>query len=323
MDTSTNTSDNLPVAAKAAAVVLPMSPKAAVMRRINEEIPLNDYGLPEYIYRADMIPLDLSDLDTAERNGFMEQSIIELDYSQGFPTLPSGEPIWGQLPFEPADAHRAFTFYLDMPRIKSTKDGEVNAANAVRQVHAIKDQCGKTTQELLSLAHMFYWQQRALAYDLFITASHNKRREYMLQDVENEHLATAATFIKYAQDFLEQVFGDPEKYDLKPREAMDLLVKMIQVQRLSLGASPFGQKSGKSENELPSNAPLEVILRTIVQNSGMANGAKNGGQQVEDLTKQLLQDPENLRAAQELIIRMGDAKNPRSAKQVDQTETPI
>jgi len=310
-ESTTPTTPTTPAVLGAEVIVVPMNAKAAVMKRLNGDIPSNEYGLLEYIYRADLIPTAMDELPTKERTDYMEAAIIELDYSQGFPTLPDGEPFWAQLPTEPGEAHRAFIHYLDMPRQKTTISGNINAANAVRQVHALKDIVGQSTHTLLSYAHMYYWQQRAMAYDLFITASHNKRREYMLQDVENEHLATSAKFIKYAEQFLDAVFAEPEKYELKPREAMDLLLKMIQVQRLSLGATPFGQKSGKTENELPQNASLEVILRTLVQQSGA--GVKPS-QQAEDLTKQLFDNPDDLRQAQELIIRLGDAKNPRTGR---------
>lgn len=79
---------------------------------------------------------------------------------------------------------------------------------------------------------------------------------------------------------------------------------MIQLQRISVGASPLGAISGKASGEgtIPQNADLEVIMRTITQQSGVVINKDTVG----DTTKLLLQNPEALHQAQELIIRIGD-----------------
>lgn len=304
----------------AAPITLPISPKAKVLKRISTEIDINDFGLIAYFYRADLVPMPMeaanpnNSADTmafdfdAEFRAALQTAIVELDYSQGFPALPNGEPFWHQLPHETDAAYRAFVHYLDMPRIKGTHNGAVNATNAVRQVHTLKTTVGLPPHELLTMSYLYYWQQRALAYDFFITAAHSKKREYMLQDVENEHLRLAESYLRYTEDYLTQVFQDPDKYGLSPKDAISLMTKMIQVQRISLGASPTGEK-GNKEGGVPSGAPLEVILRTLVQQAGITSttGAKE-----EDLTKQLFNNPKDLAQAQELIIRMGNAKNPRA-----------
>lgn len=305
---SSNGSGVLATTLQSSAIQLPVSAKAAVMKQLATQIEMNDYGLPTHVYRADLIPAET--LDYMEMQEYLLPATIELDYTQGFPTLPDGEPFWAKWPHEPAEAYRAFVMYLDMPRKKTCHNGQIDAANAVRQVHALKEPTGLPANELLTMSYLYFWPHRSMAYDLFISASHSKRREYMLQDVENEHLQISAKYLDYAQTFLDGVFADPDKYELKPSEAMTLLVKMIQVQRLSLGASPFGQKSGKTENEVPANAPLEVILRTLVQQAGIQGGGKAV---LEDMTKQLLQNPDDLAAAQELIIKIGNQKNPRTS----------
>lgn len=285
-----------------------ISVKAQIFKRINAEIPQNEYGLPEYIYRADLIPTNLgATAPLQDYNTFLDAAIIELDYSQGFPTLPDGEPFWAALPGESFDAHRIFASYLDIPR-KATPGNP--RGGAARQVHMLKDETGMRVTQLLTLSHTFYWQMRAQAYDLFITASHNKRREYLLQTTEVDHFEMATRYLENAQQFLDKVFQDPETHDLKPSDAINLLVKMAQVQRISLGVSPFGQKTGKDENELPKNATLEMILRTIVQKSGLI--AKDPTQTLDTMNS-LFDNPEDLRQAQELIIRIGDARNPKQS----------
>lgn len=305
--------------ALAAAVTIPISERARVMRELCESIPNNEYGLPTYLYRADLIPGGFESLPPKEQNDYIDAATVELDYQQGFPVLPDGEPFWSTLPGEHPDAHRAFIHYLDMPRQAAKDDrGQIGLATPVRQLHLLKDMTGKSTSDLMGWCIMFYWPQRARAYDMFIMASHNKQKEYRLQEAENSHFGIATKFIEYAQTFLDGVFADPNKYELTPKEAMDLLVKMIQVQRLSLGVAPFGSSNGKGaggSDALPQGASFEVILRQIAQNAGMATGTNKGS----DVTRQLFDDPEALESAQELIIKLNGMKNPRLKQNVSPT----
>lgn len=290
-----------------------MSPKAQTMKDLCNKIPNNDYGLPEYIYRADLIPA-LDDLSLQESTDYLEMAILELDYSQGFPALTDGEPFWAQLPYEPIEAYKAFIAYLDLPRAPSqrlgTNDGSAHPLGAgdlnkvpVRQLHLLKNIIGETTDKLMSHCYMFYWPQRVRAYDLFIVAIHNKRKEQRLMELEDDHYTTASKFLAYAEHTLEEIFTDPDSVGLKPKEAIDLMVKMIQIQRISVGASPMGATHGKGNNNgIPMHANLEVIMRTIAQQAGI----ENQKDPCEDTTKLLLQDPKALQQAQELIIRMSN-----------------
>ena len=292
-----------------------LSYKAQEMKALSEYIPLNEYGLPEYIYRGDMIP-NLTEMSQAERTAHLDAAIIALDYSQGFPTLLNGEPFWGQLPYEPTLAYKAFIAYLDLPRSPNqrlgTNDGSehplgVGNANKVpvRQLHLLKNVLATTTATLMSYCYTFYWPQRVRAYDLFTVALHSKRKEQRLNELEDDHYTMASKFMGYAETVLESILTDPDSEGLSPKEAIDLLMKMVQVQRMSVGASPMGATNGKHEGALPQNANLAVIMRTLVENSGVATKKDSG----VDTTKLLLMDPEVLEVAQDLIIQMGDLGN--------------
>lgn len=317
--TSTKLAKPAEVNVMADVIAVPISERARVMRELCENIPDNEYGLPTYLYRADLIPPGFDTLPPKDQNDYIDSATIELDYTQGFPTLPDGEPFWGALPGEHPDAHRAFIHYLDMPREASyDNSGQAGLATPVRQLHLLKHTTGKSTADLMGWCIMFYWPQRARAYDMFVMASHNKQKEYRLQEAENTHYNIATKFIDYAQTFLDSVFLNPDKYELSPNEAIGLLVKMIQVQRLSLGVSPFGTHQGKGigdQRALPQGASVEIILRQLAQNAGMTNTGNKGS----DVTKQLFDDPEALEAAQDLIIKLNGMKNPRLKQNVSPT----
>lgn len=287
-----------------ALVALSLHPKAELLKQLQDTIPTNEYGLPEYLYRADLINAEASH-DTATQ----DFAIMQLDYSQGFAALPDGDAVWERLPYEDPMSYQAFKHYVEMPR---TTDERFSAP--VRQLSILKPLTGKTANELLSLSYMYYWPARARAYDLFVIASHTKSKELRVNKVENEHYTRAQKYIEYAENFLEGVFQNPEDHELTPKEAFDMMFKMMQAQRLSVGLSPNGAHANKDVNQVPQNASLEVILRTIAKNAGIS-GADN--KEATNLTQELFKDPKSLEQAQELIIRMSNARNPRTQKQAD------
>lgn len=284
-----------------------LTTKASIMRALNKEIPLNkDYQLPEYIFRADLIPEDVQDMDSLERDTYLNNAIVELDYDQGFPTLPNAEPFWSKLQCEGLDAFKAFTAYLDMPR---PPKGE---AQPVRQLHMLKALTNQSIDMLLSFSHLYYWNQRAVAYDAFVVASHAKMKEHRLLAAEAQHYEMSTRFIAETEQLLMDKLNDPYA-DVSAKEVLDVLKFMIQTQRLSLGVAPFSV--GLPANVAPPmNQSLEVIMRTLTKTSSGADGIRTISAQ--DSTKKLFENPEDLAIAQELIIKLQDQNDPRKAKQL-------
>ncbi len=312
-------------------VGMQLSGKAQIIRDLSSSVPKNDFGLPTYIYRADLLPRTFEDLSLTEQQDICETAIVELDYSEGFPMQPDGEPFWNRLTFEPSEAHKAFITYLDMPRSNSchasqkkftssawsASNHKQGLAAPVRQLHLIKDLIGCTTDELLSMFYIYNWAARVQAYDMFVIASHAKQQEYRLLDTENNHFLMAQKYIQFAETFLDQVFASPGEYELSPKEALDLLMKMVQLQRISLGVMPNAPGSGKndSSNGVPQNASMEVILRTMAQKSNGDSAASSAnGNTSSDFMQRIFDNPDDLDQAQELIVRIGNAANPRTMR---------
>lgn len=289
-------------------IALPMSTKASMMKSVNALIPINDFGLPEFMYRADLLPPTLRELDPYDQQEFLTNARVDLDYAQGYPVQDNTEPFWGQLQHEPCDAYRAFTHYLDLPRPKESG----TMSQPVRQLHSLKTVTAMSTQDLLSCCHLYYWVPRAQAYDLFLIASHAKRKETRIMDVEERHYQLATEYLEIANEQLMTMMTDPEGSQLKPKHLIEIMKLMLQVQRISSGASPFGSSSGTSKSDpaaLPPNSSMEVILRTVAQRAGLSGGSKGDSEQ--EILRQLANDPETMRQAQELIIRVDNKKNPR------------
>lgn len=330
--------------------VVTMSPKAQLMKEINKSIPLNkDYNLPEFIYRADLLPANLNaflSLEPVEQGDALEVAIVELEYSQGFPTLYEAEPLWARLPCESVDAYRVFTKYLEMPRggdeerhfadtgdraykernrdqtqIRTTINNNYNIhSSPVRQLHTLKHITNKSSIELLSMMHMFYWQARSTAYDAFQIATHSKLKEHRLIKAELKHYDMANEFTQVAHGALFQRLSNPgEDEKLSNRELLEVIKFCVQLERLSLGVSPFSpaNPNAKDPNALPQNASLEVIMRTLTQQAQQQLGPANAiTDQSNMATQKLFQNPDDLKQAQELIIRMQNSNQPRKTRQM-------
>lgn len=287
-------------------VMLP--PRAHTMRTMAKTIPLNDFGLPSFFYRADLVPAHVEDAPIDEQGEFLDAATIELDYTQGFPMLPDGEPFWGILPGEPIEAHQAFRTYIGMVK----NDGEF--ASPVRQLHVLKLQTGISTATLIAWLHTYFWTTRAQAFDTFEAVSQKRLKAYRLKSAENKHYLLAEGMIDQSIEYLQRAFADPEAAGLKPADAIRLLEKMAALQRVSCGASPTGPGpvGGKGDPNVESDTtPVEVIFRNIAQRSGQITEAQRGND-AQDVAQHLYSNPDALQNAQELIIRMNASKNPRT-----------
>lgn len=321
--------DNLPVPEK-----LPLSQKANVIKELTRTVSTNEYGLPNHIYRADMIPANYNELSAQERGEILDIAAQQLEYDQGFPTVASGEPFWGKLPFETTEAYNAFVQYLELTMPEATnanaaeemmnpnlsantvvshnESSRAHTRSPIRQLHILAPIVGIDTASLLSYSYMFYWTQRAQAYDLFLVACHRKRKERLTLELEGQHYKMSSQLLQTSSQILENALAEIANKDYterditcewKMRDVTDVMWKMFQMQRISLGLSPTGGGGKSQSSEAPQNASVEVTLKNIAAEAGIQASVEEKGLD-NNTSEQILQDPEALLAAQELIIKL-------------------
>jgi hypothetical protein len=288
-----------------------LSPRAQLMQHLNRGLPINkDYNLPEFIYRADLIPDDFLSLEVTDQTAHLENAILELDYTEGYPTI-DGLPFWSRTVCESPEAYRAFQHYLDMPR---PQEG-TQAAHAIRQLHTLSAITAVPLDRLLSWSCMYYWSTRAAAYDAFILASHTKMKEHRLLAVEAQHYEMSSKFVETVNALLLNRLASTDEDDAASiKELMEILKYATQLQRLSLGAQPFSVGVPKDSNQFGPNASLEVILRNLTKSNVGSDPSKTIDH--KDMTQQLFKDGDSLEQAQELIIRMAEQNSPREIKKM-------
>lgn len=275
-----------------------------LLEQLSPGLPLNEYSLPVYVYRPDM--LDYAAIVRALTSGeqttgatttsfppaqhagpgpsltdiqqSLEAAIVPLTYNEGFPVLPSGMPFWMQLEFEPKEAYDAFVSYLEL--------------GGARQLSAL---IAYNLEELREYFHTYYWGFRVKAFDLYKVAHHQKVKLQRMLSTEDTHFKLAEKLLKKVETYFEGKELDDE--DITPDKAVAMLEKLVKIQRVSVGL-PANGESKEADGDKRKVTPVQILMQQISQNG--AESRANTANEV-DL---LLEDPDAVDMAQELIIKM-------------------
>jgi hypothetical protein len=267
-------------------IVLPTPiTQGSTIRHLSRTIPTNEYGLPLFYIRGDLI-----DWTSINAYGHIDQEAVEaaaegLNYDHGYPTQQSGSPFWVQLAHEPFADYQLFKAYLDL----SEQEG-------IRVLDTLAEMQQVALDRLQELALCYYWNVRARAYDLFIVAATAKKREARIRRTEDEHFTVAGGIL---DAIINRINAEPELIaKMEPDALIDMFEKMVKVQRLSLGLT--GQAASTNVGMPNPGSTVEVILRQLTQNAGLSGNAQDG---MQDRLALLMGDPDAAMKVQELIIR--------------------
>lgn len=268
-------------------IVFPLdSSRGEKLQQLSETVQVNDFGLPLYYVRSDL--LDWSQIDAMGRITYeeLETAVEFLDYSLGYPTLKKGSPFWSTLPHEPHQAFLLFKSFLSL-----------DESEGIRLLDSVAQHENMPLETIQEMSKEYLWSSRARAYDLFIVAAEAKRREARTRKAEDSHFTTAGTILDTivtrlndAPDLIQQMDGP---------ELLSAMEQMIKIQRLSLGLTG-ANSSTLVQNPAAPGATVEVILRQLTKNSGLSDQASAD---IHQRLAALMSDPDAAMKAQELIIR--------------------
>lgn len=255
------------------------------VRELNRTLPLNEYNLPIYVYRPDLLDpklLTQSDRSAAKSMlaDMLTNSITYLSYDHGFPTIIEDRPFWGQMPWESRDAFAGFLQYLDIP--------------GARSLHKIPN---ITPDLLVEWFHQNCWSHRATAYDAFRVAHHARLREQRLMGVQDSQFRMTENLLAKVNKALEDKTDDDFKL-LEFDKLVNSFDKLAKAQREVVGMSSGG---GIGKDGLPlGGTSVEVVMRKVADSRGQIKTINNDLVDMEAL----LADPAALESAQELIIKV-------------------
>jgi|SRR5262245_29068560 len=283
----------------------PQHTKGELFRLLNQNIPLNSFHLPDHIYRADLVPLDLYSYDGPDRNNILEGATLNVTFDHGYPAVQETLPMWERLPGEPDNAYESYLLFLELPE-------KSNADNPVRLVPLIAQATGHSVNRIGEWCHIYYWHWRARAYDLFLAACHRKQREQRIMSIEGQHFALAEGLLRQAQSLagkkLQQELSlleenEEAETETKVKDLIDAITKLTALQRISVGLPAGGPE--RLQVEMPRHSTVSESFRQI---------AKEGRGEESTTTRSvemdaLLANPDELSRAQELLIKLNNPQH--------------
>lgn len=273
---------------------------AKAVEQLSRGLPMNETSLPEYVFRADMldpmilasavrefnstttssVPAQAPVAGIEEANSMLEAAMLPLSYSEGFPALQSGMPFWNQLEFEPAEAFQAFIGYLELGGARS-----------------IAGMISYDMDDILEWFHVYFWAYRVKAYDMFKVVNHHRIKLSRMMLVEDDHFAKASRLMKKLDTYIGDITID--ETNMTPDRAVAMLEKLVKIQRISVGLPA----QGESKETNPTRR-----MQDTKQLMSEADADNHAVEEEDDSMDLLMDNPDSVDLAQELIIRMQQAK---------------
>lgn len=266
-----------------------------LLEQLNASLPLNDSDMPDFVYRPDLLDVeafrkladpDVSPETVAELQSMLDAATVQLKFHEGFPSLPNGTPFWSQLDYEPTEAHQAFLEY--------------QRQGGVRSLEELGHDIRISMSDLLDWFHMYFWNFRVTAFDMFKVIRHQRLKLLRALNMEDNHFQVAEQLMGQLSDHFRTEEFSKGLAGLDPDKAVAMLEKVTKLQRISVG---LGEKGGFSDEIEPPRIPtVEIAMRQMA-----IPKEKESATDEEDFDL-LVESPDNIDIAQELIIRMNAPK---------------
>lgn len=286
-----------------------------LIRQLAQKIPRNEFDMPVFIYRPDLLDVDrivrgiaafysqahnsgtthgptpttiTGPIEHGPQNPGMEDIQAELnaarymlDYSQGFPTAPDGTPFWRKLSFETIDAYNAFVDYLDIGGARKLSDLIAYPQSLVHEWF-----------------HIHYWAERVRAFDQYRIVNHQKMQIQRMLQTEDSHYHMSKRYLDKLAVFLDKAEFNDDNLSLD--KAIGMMEKLVKIQRISVGLTANGEKF--DQDAIRRDPSVQVVMQQITNEGG--GGKTRDEVEIGRKFDQLMSDPAALEKAQELIIQM-------------------
>lgn len=252
--------------------------RAEQAARLSAQIPLNSLGLATGFWRYDLLPcVVVEEINPAD----LEAAWVPLDYSNGYPALPNGDVFWSRLHYESDEDHEEFQKYVGM--------------GSYRILPKLVN--GYSLDRLQYLSYINYWYHRARAYDVCEKVARQSKREQLIYELEADHLAKAASYLKIADEY---ICGDKFKAEMTPRDAINLAKLAVQISRVSLQLPSFNPPEREATGQVINVEQLTVLHKE---------------DKTQVFVEQVLVSPEVAESAQDLAVKlMSQSNSPSSVK---------
>lgn len=213
--------------------------RSTLIEQLLKTIPLNECGLPLYLYRPDLLDYtQFQSLPSQETVSDLQESLlsamVHISYAQGFPSLSNGEPLWAQFDWESIENYIQFTEYLEQEGIRSL--------HTLREASTHMSVLTTSTSEFYEVFTLYSWAFRARAFDLYQTAHKQRKRIERVMNTEDSHFELAEKMMKKVSQRISE-FTDDDWEIVDPITATKMLSELTKVQRISIGLPANGPQT--------------------------------------------------------------------------------
>lgn len=264
--------------------------KKKLIAGLTMQIPLNELDLPLYFYRPDLLDDnqiyevlrrhtagEQVDSEMRDISAMLDASGVQLDYYSGYPSLPNGKPFWEQMEFETTDAYIMFAAYLQLDGLRKLSELTSFPMHFLQEFY-----------------HTHYWLLRARAFDIHRMANSTRLRLNRMLNTEDTHYKMADKVLKKLSDYFDSVSED-DLEALGPDKVVAMFEKLAGIQRVSIGLPKHGESKEKEDLRV-----VQSPQQLIAQSSGASQRDQAA---VDESFEDLLEDPESIALAQDLILR--------------------
>jgi len=255
---------------------------STIIQTLQHQIPTTPDNAPLAYIDPAVIQGKYSTIDLEETTlDDVDDAIVPLQYSDGYPATEYGTPFWECLENEPTEYFDLFKKYRESSYIKhlqGRKAGDpiqpikTNGLTGGRMLTHVSNQTDTDRQVLRTIALMYHWALRARCYDLFMEKQLQARRDAEIQYMQSEHHRAARQIFERCEKWLEK-HADA----LNPKTALEWMQMSIELERLSLGL-PKDKPPGSADEDRQDRRPWVNIFAQQVNNPDPnANGNGTGG----------------------------------------------
>lgn len=294
-----------------------------IVEALCEQTPNTQYQLPEGFYRADLLSSlvpaferqtlpeeeEVLDLRTQANHAF-----VPLSYEDGYPALEKTQaPFWYRLPHEDEDTYELFQHYVLL--------GSEGARIVDDHFHLLPARLKHrfSPEEILSIKTLYYWVPRAKAYDAFDTMVRRRQRTAYSSQAEDRHYHVSELLLRKAVAFVQ---SDSFLDGMNTKTALEAVKLAVALQRQSLGLQPNTGGESKAptidmqfelhrtmnpqaeDSEFHGNRNDASELIMLPDGTKVPRGVSSSATKI----REVLRDPETLRIAESLVIKMGSTQ---------------
>lgn len=268
-----------------------------MFNKLVNETPRDDNGFLTYFLDAAHIPPDFTSRAPAQKDAFLDTAKVKLSTTEGYPAFDFTHPTWNQLPHEPDTYYFAFRAYCMSP---------------ARSLEEARNQLppGFTPYTLEEAYYLFYWRERAKAFDILRPVAAARLKDQRIMLMEDSHYVISNRILETLTEEIEKRYKENEERPWQGMDAKDIvksITTVAEMQRTALGLPAKGPRQPDMTGGYipqPASAGMDRGIRQATQNYLGTTDIQQTQHEVmqKQLQEALAHSPESVEALQKAAM---------------------